>query len=101
MPHPADPTALHDTTALHSTLLSTRHTAPSQSLDHISHLQLMPTRSTYHHRSTRSLFNLTTCIKLHSNHHGWKQATFTAIPICHKRGSHPLVQRIAVNIGWQ
>jgi hypothetical protein len=50
---------------------------------------LQPTHSTYHHRSTRTLFKLTTCIRLHLNNSGWQQATFAEIPICHEFGSTP------------
>jgi len=97
MTQPADPTALHDTTVLQCTLAWKRRTVPCQAVGLISHLQLQPN----HHRSTRTLFKLTTCIKIHSNHSGWWQATFNMIPICHQWGPHPSAQCTAVNIGWQ
>jgi len=47
-----------DPTALHCTLPWTRRTVPFQAVGHISHLQLEPNHSTYHHRSTRTVFKL-------------------------------------------
>jgi len=48
MTQPAHPTALHDTTALHSILPWTQCTAPYQVAGHISHLQpQVPTTSSH------------------------------------------------------